>query len=124
MTQPVFRGNGTVLSYGVPQTLEVDDRGIDVLASGAGWFEQVSSYLRVAASANEEIEAVFVSTDGRHVVVSARAWSEELSRTGARLIAALLRELKPDAEHWVEGGFTAGVTEAPQGSACVYRRDR
>jgi len=124
MTQAEFRGNGTVFSVGATEPLEVDRDGVQLIATPPSWFDQVASHVRVAASTNEAISAAFVSKDGRRVVVSAPDWTEALSRAGAALIASLLRELKPDASHWIEGGFTPGLTEAPEGSVCVHRRTR
>jgi len=69
------------------------------------WFDKVASYVRVAAQLVPGVTGAFVSHDGRQVIVTAPAWTPELNRAGASLVTALLREFRPDEQHWIEGGF-------------------
>ena len=71
------------------------------------------SYVRVAAQAAPGVSEAFVSKDGRHVVLTAPEWTEERSKIGAQLVVALIRELKPDVAHWIEGGFTEAFVATP-----------
>jgi hypothetical protein len=85
--------------------------------SGVGaetaWFERVATYVRVAARVIPGVTAAFVSKDGRQVTITGPTWTPELSRAGAVLVTAILRELRPDAAHWIRGGFSERYDELP-----------
>lgn len=97
------------------------------IEASASFFERVALLVRVAAAANPAVSGAYLSRDGRSVHLVAPERTEELTMSAAGLISALRDALKPDAEQWIEGGFTGQADDdesLPVDCVWIYRRRR